>query len=503
MTTLSASLRDGLSRHATRPSVEWTAGESWTYQALSRRADGFARALAGRGAGSGERVLVQVEKSPHALALYLAVQQIGAVYVPLNPDYTAQELAYFFADAAPRVAICDPKVESIFQSIAAEHRGTAIAHLAADGAGTLRGDAGAAPDPAIGAQDLAAILYTSGTTGRPKGAMLSQDNLLSNARTLIDLWRFTSADCLIHALPLFHTHGLFVACHCALLSGASMIMLPRFDADMILARMKRATVLMGVPTFYTRLLAQEGLSREAVRNMRLFISGSAPLSPETHRVFEARTGQRILERYGMTETGMLTSNPYEGARIPGSVGPPLPGVMLRISDPASGQALPKGDVGSVEVKGANVLSGYWRAAEKTAEAFRPDGFFITGDLGYRDGEGYVHLVGRAKDLIISGGLNIYPAEVEDALHALPGIAEAAAIGVPHADLGEAVIAIIRPEPGAALSEGALREALGRQLARYKIPKRIYLVGELPRNAMGKVQKTALRASYAGAFSAEK
>jgi malonyl-CoA/methylmalonyl-CoA synthetase len=357
--------------------------------------------------------------------------------------------------------------------------------------------ANAPPPAARNADDLAAILYTSGTTGKPKGAMLSHGNLLSNGLTLIDLWRFTPADTLIHALPIYHVHGLFVAGHCTLLSGAKMIFLPRFEAKRAVALMERASVMMGVPTFYTRLLAEDSFKRQSAARMRLFIAGSAPLSPETFRAFEERTGQCVLERYGMTETGMLTSNPYEGARIAGSVGQPLPRVALRIADPETGAPLKTGEVGGVEVKGPNIFKGYWRNPEKTAAEFRQDGAFVTGDLGFIDENGYVHLVGRAKDLIITGGLNVYPAEVEALIDAEPGVMECAVIGVPHPDFGEAVVAVIKAR--ADFDTEGLRTALRQTLAGFKLPKKILTVTELPRNAMGKVQKNLLRAEYSGLF----
>ena len=343
--------------------------------------------------------------------------------------------------------------------------------------------------------DLAAILYTSGTTGRSKGAMLTHENLSSNALTLIDCWRFTSADRLIHALPVFHTHGLFVAVNVALLSGATMIFQNRFDADAVIAAMPTATSLMGVPTFYTRLLDHPGLTRDVCANMRLFVSGSAPLLAETHAAWRDRTGFAILERYGMTETNMITSNPYDGERRAGTVGFALPGVSLRICEPESGAPVPSGEIGVIEVKGPNVFRGYWRMPEKTAQEFRPDGFFITGDVGLIDGDGYVHIVGRAKDLVISGGFNVYPKEVENEIDAIDGVLESAVIGVPHPDFGEGVTAVVVSRPGADLTEAQILRALEGRLAKFKAPKRVFIIGSLPRNAMGKVQKAALREAY--------
>jgi malonyl-CoA/methylmalonyl-CoA synthetase len=363
-----------------------------------------------------------------------------------------------------------------------------------------KAESSAFSDAERGPDDLAAILYTSGTTGRSKGAMLTHDNLLSNARTLCDYWRFTSSDRLIHALPIFHTHGLFVASNVVLLSGASMDFLPKFDPDEVLRRMPRATVMMGVPTFYVRILQHEGLTKEATACMRLFISGSAPLLAETHRSFFERTGHAILERYGMTETNMNTSNPYDGERIAGTVGFPLPGVELRITDPETGRILPDGDTGMIEVKGPNVFQGYWRMPEKTAAEFRSDGFFITGDLGRIDEKGYVHIVGRGKDLVISGGYNIYPKEVETEIDQLDGVLESAVIGVAHPDFGEGVTAIVVRKPQANITERGILDGLGDRLARYKQPKQVIFVDELPRNTMGKVQKNVLRDTYAGLYT---
>jgi malonyl-CoA/methylmalonyl-CoA synthetase len=494
--SLSVRLSSALTQYAERRCLTWPGSAPWSYADLDDAAGRLSRALHGHGVGKGDRVLVQVDKSPHALALYLAVLRTGAIYVPLNTDYTPAEIAYFLADAEPRLAVCRPGTEGAFGASDSK-----VVSLGADDTGSLvasRSALQAAAD--CGDGDPAAILYTSGTTGRPKGALLSHGNLLTNAEALIAAWRFTAADLLIHALPIFHTHGLFVACHCALLSGASMAFLPRFDADAILALMPRASVLMGVPTFYTRLLAHEGLTREAAAKVRLFISGSAPLSAETFRAFEARTGKPILERYGMTETGMLTSNPYDGSRRAGSVGLPLAGVRLRVTDPTTAKPLPDGQVGMVEVAGPNVFKGYWRAPEKTAASFREDGYFITGDFGFIDETGYLRLVGRASDVIISGGLNIYPKEVENALEALPGVAEAAVVGVAHPDFGEAVVAVIKPAHALGMTEERLRTALRGSLAAFKIPKRVLFIDELPRNAMGKVQKTRLRERYRDLFA---
>lgn len=452
----------------------------------------LANALTACGVAPGDRVLVQTEKSPRALLLYLAALRTGAVYLPLNTGYTRAEAAYFVEDAEPTLIVCDRAARDDFEAIAG---GARIEILNADGGGSFAALAEAQPSTfetiAREPHDLAAILYTSGTTGRSKGAMLSHRNLASNAATLADLWRFTAADVLIHALPIFHVHGLFVATNVVMAAGASMLFRPKFDPADVLALMGRATVLMGVPTYYTRLLDHPGLTREAAAPMRLFVSGSAPLLAETHRAFTERTGHAILERYGMTETGMNTSNPYDGARVPGTVGPPLPGVEVRVANPESGRVLPDGEVGLLEVRGPNVFRGYWRQPEKTAAEFRADGFFITGDLGLIDEAGYVCIVGRGKDLIISGGLNVYPKEVETAIDALPGVVESAVVAAPHPDFGEAVVAFVVGEDGGP-DEGAILAELGEALAKFKQPKRVFMIDALPRNAMGKVQKAELR-----------
>lgn len=465
-------------------------GAALSYADLLERTGRLAGALRGFGAGPGERVAIQAEKSAEALLVYLATLRAGAVHLPLNPAYTAAEIGYFLEDSEPALFIGDP--------------GRGAGSRRAETLETIVAAAASAPDDFEDVpsepDDLAAILYTSGTTGRSKGAMLTHGNLASNAETLREAWRFTEADRLLHALPIFHTHGLFVATNVTLLAGGSMIFLPAFDAAEVVRRLPEATAMMGVPTFYTRLLARTDFTRESASGIRLFVSGSAPLSAETHRAFEDRTGHAILERYGMTETNMNTSNPYDGPRVPGSVGPPLPGVALRIADPAGGGEMRRGDVGIIEVKGANVFKGYWRMPEKTAEDFRPDGFFITGDMGRIDEAGYVHIVGREKDLVITGGLNVYPAEVEAAVEALPGVAECSVIGVPHPDFGEAVVAVVTAEPGDAPEEGAIRAALAATLAAFKRPKRVLVVDALPRNAMGKVQKKALRETYEKLFA---
>ncbi|MHB0952523.1 MAG: malonate--CoA ligase [Allorhizobium sp.] len=484
--------------------IEATDGRIWTYGDMVDFSGKLAATLVALGVKPGDRVAVQVEKSPEALMLYLGCLRAGAVYLPLNTAYTLAELDYFIGDAEPALVVVSPKAEEGIKPVASRH-GARVATLDEKGGGSLidalAGDVGFA-DIERGPDDLAAILYTSGTTGRSKGAMLSHDNLLSNAVTLVDYWRFTSADRLIHALPIFHTHGLFVASNVILLAGASMYFLPKFDADEALRLMKTSTAMMGVPTFYVRLVQHPGLTREATASMRLFISGSAPLLAETHRLFSEKTGHAILERYGMTETNMNTSNPYDGDRVAGTVGFPLPGVSLRVTDPETGKLRGTDETGMIEVKGPNVFKGYWRMPEKTAAEFRSDGFFITGDLGKIDPRGYVHIVGRGKDLVISGGYNIYPKEVEVEIDQLPGVVESAVIGVPHPDFGEGVTAIVVRKPGAAIDEAAIMEGLKPRLARYKQPKSVIFVDDLPRNTMGKVQKNVLRDTYGALYSEE-
>lgn len=477
-------------------------GRAITYGALERDVRRIVSRLSALGAQAGDRVAVQVEKSREAVALYFACLWIGAVYLPLNTAYTLAELEYFFADAEPALVVCSPRTEAEIRALAARLGIAAVATLAADGSGSLlqgrNRDAGDEPAIVSAKDDLAAILYTSGTTGRPKGAMITHGNLISNARMLAEIWQFRQSDVLIHALPIFHIHGLFVAINVVALAGASLIFLRAFDESMILTRMPEATVMMGVPTFYTRLLRNPGLTRDATRHMRLFVSGSAPLLAETHHEWRARTGHAILERYGMTETGMNASNPYAGERIAGTVGLPLPGVELRIRDTSTGNPAAAGEVGMIEVRGPNVFRGYWRAPEKTRTDFTEDGFFRTGDLGRIDSAGYLQIVGRGRDLIISGGYNVYPKEVETEIDLLPGVVESAVIGLPHPDLGEAVTAVVVGR----IEEGAVLAGLAGRLARYKLPRRVFMVDELPRNAMGKVQKNVLRNRHSAAFRAE-
>jgi len=461
-----------------------------------------AGALAAAGLKPGDRMAVQVEKSPEALALYGGAVMAGVVFLPLNTAYTADEVAYFLADAGAALLLCDASKEAALAPIAAGC-GSRLMVLNADGTGSFA-DAMAAATPASqpaerNADDLAALLYTSGTTGRSKGAMLSQANLLSNAEVLRDLWRFSDRDVLLHALPIFHTHGLFVATNTLLLAGGAMILLPKLDVDALITWLPKATSMMGVPTFYTRLLDDPRFTRDLVSHVRLFISGSAPLLAETHEAFEARTGHRILERYGMTETNMNTSNPYDGERRAGTVGFPLPGVELKITDPDTGATLPQGEIGILEVRGPNVFQGYWQMPEKTAAELRADGFFITGDLGRIDADGYVTIVGRQKDLIIAGGYNIYPKEIELELDEAAGVKESAVIGVPHPDLGEGVVGVIVPQPGASPDTAAILADIGLRLARFKVPRALVVIDELPRNTMGKVQKNVLRDRFKDHF----
>ncbi|HZT66724.1 MAG TPA: AMP-binding protein [Acidimicrobiales bacterium] len=442
-----------------------------TYGDAERRSAQLANLLAARGARPGDRVAVQIEKSPLAVLLYFACLRAGLVFLPMNTAYTAEEVAYLIDDAEPAVVVRPPTDDLLAEAA---------------------GHADHFDDVGVGPDDVAAILYTSGTTGRPKGAMLTHHNLASNARALHQAWGFRPDDVLLHALPVFHAHGLFVAVNCVLANGTGMIFLPRFDVDMVLERLPEATVFMGVPTFYTRLLADDRLDADRCRRMRLFVSGSAPLSPATHEEFRRRTGHVILERYGMTETTMISSNPLDGERRPGSVGRPLPGVQVRITQ--EGAAVGPGEVGDVEVRGPNVFRGYWK--RPSAAEFTSDGFFRTGDLGRLDADGYLHLVGRSKDLVISGGLNVYPKEVEEVLDSLPGVAESAVIGVPDPDLGEAVVAVVVAEPGAELQPDALRAEARRHLAGFKVPKRVQVAESLPRNTMGKVEKARLRSWFA-------
>ncbi|GAB3673929.1 malonate--CoA ligase [Salinisphaera aquimarina] len=474
-------------------------GRRYSYAQALEASARLASTLTSLGVERGDRVAVQVDKSPEAILLYLACLRIGGAYLPLNTGYTSTEIAYFLGDAEPALFVCRPNAADEAERVAAETGCPRVVTLGTEGDGSLMEMAEQAePSDAIEARaenDLAAILYTSGTTGRSKGAMLTHGNLASNAQALVDAWRFDANDRLIHALPIFHTHGLFVACNVVLMAGAAMLFMPKFDIDAILEEIPRGTALMGVPTYYTRLLADERLTPDLARHMRLFTSGSAPLTAETHTEFERRTGHAILERYGMTETSMNTSNPYDGKRIAGTVGLPLPGVEIHVVDRETGAALPTGETGMLKVRGPNVFIGYWRMPDKTAEELGEDGFFITGDLAKIDEHGYVQIVGRDKDLVISGGYNVYPKEVEQEIDAMDAVVESAVIGVPHPDLGECVTAVVVPQSGAAIDEQQVIDALTDRLARYKQPKRVFFVDELPRNTMGKVQKNQLRERF--------
>ncbi|WP_170791339.1 malonate--CoA ligase [Ruegeria lacuscaerulensis] len=478
-------------------------GEVITHAAFLDMAARLANTLVGYELEPGDRVAVQIEKSPEALALYAACAQAGLVFLPLNTAYTVNELTYFIENSGASLVVCDDANQTALAPLA-KMQEARLETLNADGSGSLmRRALGMLPafEPARRTEDdLAAFLYTSGTTGRSKGAMLSQANLLSNAETLVQEWRFTAEDVLLHALPIFHTHGLFVATNVVLASGGSMIFLPKFDLNDVLRLMPQATSMMGVPTFYTRLLGDDRFTGDLAQHMRLFISGSAPLLAETHERFETRTGHRILERYGMTETNMNTSNPYDGERRAGTVGFPLPDVELKVTNPESGETLPQGEIGMIEVRGPNVFQGYWQMPKKTAAELREDGFFITGDLGRVDEDGYVHIVGRGKDLIISGGFNIYPKELETLLDDQPGVLESAVIGVPHPDFGETPVGLLVAEPRATPDLDAIMARAQAELARFKHPRKLIVLDELPRNTMGKVQKNALRARFADLFT---
>ncbi|HEY3783869.1 MAG TPA: AMP-binding protein [Steroidobacteraceae bacterium] len=489
------------------PFLETPAGRRIGYADLHEQSGRFAAALLNLGVRPGERVAVRVDKSADAVLLYIACLRLGAVFVPINVASSPNEVEYFLSDARPRVAVVRPEESAAMQVLAERASVTCLETLGTGGEGTLARSAErmvfpASTDLAMGPNSPAAIVYTSGTTGRSKGAILTRGNLASNAAVLAKTWHFTAHDVVLHTLPLFHVHGLFVAINTVLASASSIVLLPKFACDQILEHLPRATVYMGVPTHYTRLLQEDGLNRNSTAHMRLFISGSAPLLAETHRAFQQRTGHMILERYGLTETLMNTSNPYDGARVPGTVGLPLRGTSVRVVERESGALLQDADsIGALEVKGPNVCAGYWQDAQKTRSEFTSDGWFKTGDLGRIDAKGYVHIVGRAKDLVISGGYNVYPKEVEAELDALPGVLESAVFGVPHPDFGEGVTAAVVLQPGVELSEAQILESVRSRLARYKIPKRVMLMAELPRNAMGKVQKNVLRARHAELYCA--
>ncbi len=499
---LFAALRAAFPHNLDAQAIETDNGLSYTWNDLEQATARMANLLTSLDLPEGARIAVQVEKSVEALVLYLATLRAGYVFLPLNTAYQSAEIEYFIGNAEPAVVVCSGANFGWVSKIAFTAGTQVVLTLNDDRTGSLLERAATCSDQhsvaVRAADDLAAILYTSGTTGRSKGAMLTHGNMLSNAQVLKDYWGWQPDDVLIHALPIFHVHGLFVAIHGALLNGSKMIWLSKFDPKLVLQKMPEATVFMGVPTLYVRLLAEPGLTREAARHMRLFIAGSAPLLIETFTEWQVRTGHTILERYGMSETAMLTSNPYratEGERRGGTVGFPLPGVSLRVQD-EEGRALPTGEIGGIQVKGPNVFKGYWRMPEKTAEEFTADGFFKTGDVGRVDERGYVSIVGRSKDLIISGGYNVYPAEIEGYINELPGVAESAVIGIPHADFGEVGVAVVIAKPGATVDPVQIIASLKSKLANFKVPKQCFVVDALPRNTMGKVQKNVLRTQYA-------
>ena len=504
---LYTALRAGFPADLDTVAIETDQGLHYRWRDLERGSAMIANLLTSLDLPEGARVAVQTEKSVEALMLYLAVLRAGYVYLPLNTAYQQSELEYFIGNAEPSVVVCAGRNFSWVSKLAFKAGTRSVFTLNEDRSGTLLERASHCADvhqPVDrAADDLACILYTSGTTGRSKGAMLTHGNMLSNALTLKSYWDWQPGDVLIHALPIFHVHGLFVAIHGALLNGSKMIWLGKFEPRVVIEHLPRATVFMGVPTLYVRLLGEPGLTRDACRSMRLFISGSAPLLLETFREFQQRTGHTILERYGMSETVMLTSNPCraeDGERIGGTVGKPLPGVGVRVVDDA-GAPCAAGEIGNVQVRGPNVFKGYWRMPEKTAEEFTADGWFKTGDVGRFDERGYLTIVGRSKDLIISGGYNVYPAEIEGYLNEMDGVAESAVVGVPHPDFGEAVIAIVVPKPRVQLDAGAMVASLKQRIANFKVPKHVFIAGELPRNTMGKVQKNLLREAHQRAFLA--
>ena len=480
---------------AGQPCLLMPGGPVVHYDELAQASARIAHALTRAGCRPGDRVAVQSDKHWHVVALYLACLRAGFVYLPLNTGYQKGELRYFFEDATPRIIVCRPEALGTVATLAGDATVLTVDAHGGELVDRARGERPTFETVASRPDDLAAILYTSGTTGRSKGASLTHRNLASNALALVEAWGFTRGDVLLHALPIYHVHGLFVAIHCALMSGARILWLPKFDAREVVEALPAVTVMMGVPTFYTRLLALPELTRDACRGVRLFVSGSAPLLPETFESFRERTGHAILERYGMTETGMIASNPLDGARAAGTVGRPLPGIAVRIVDD-DGKPCAPGAIGNVQVRGPNVFAGYWGMPEKTREEFTVDGWFRTGDVGEWVAEGaakdYLRLVGRAKDMIISGGLNVYPKEIEERIDALPGVVESAVIGVPDPDFGEAVTAVVVAAEGCTIDEAAIIGALKGEIAAFKVPKHVHVVTELPRNAMGKVQKNVLR-----------
>lgn len=500
---LFAALRAAFPADLDAVAVETDTGLAYSWRDLDRATAMLGNLLQSLGVEPGARVAVQVEKSVEAMMLYLATLRAGYVFLPLNTAYQKAEIEYFVGNAEPAVVVCTPANFGWVSKIAFQAGTKHVFTLGDDRTGSLLQRASVQSDRQEpvqrGEDDLAAILYTSGTTGRSKGAMLTHGNLRSNAEVLKTYWGWREGDVLIHALPIFHVHGLFVALHGALLNGSRMLWFGKFDPRKCIERMREATVFMGVPTLYTRMLAEPALTREAVRNMRLFVSGSAPLLAETFQEWQERTGHAILERYGMSETVMLTSNPYDGDRRGGTVGFPLPGVELRVRDD-EGKELPQGEIGGIQVRGPGVFKGYWRMPEKTKEEFTADGFFKTGDVGRIDERGYVTIVGRSKDLIISGGYNVYPAEIEGFINDMPGVAESAVVGVPHPDFGEVGVAIVIPKPGASVEPDQLIGTLKSRLANFKIPKKCFVVKELPRNTMGKVQKNLLREQHKALFA---
>ena len=503
---LFSALRAAFPHDLDAAAVETDGGLVYSWRDLERATAMIANLLVSLRLPAGSRIAVQVEKSVEAMLLYLATLRAGHVFLPLNTAYQSAEIEYFIGDAEPAVVVCSSKNFGWVSKIAFKAGTAHVFTLDDDRTGSLLERAAHHSDRhqvvPMGQDDLAAILYTSGTTGRSKGAMLTHGNLLSNARVLKDFWGWQPGDVLIHALPIFHVHGLFVAIHGALINGSKMLWLAKFDPKRVIAAMPRATVFMGVPTLYVRMLAEPSLDREAVRHMRLFIAGSAPLLVETFAQWQQRTGHTILERYGMSETVMLTSNPCDstlGERRAGTVGFALPGVGLRVCG-EGGDELATGHIGGIQVKGPNVFRGYWRMPEKTREEFTADGWFKTGDVGKIDERGYVHIVGRSKDLIISGGYNVYPAEIEGYINEMPGVAESALVGVPHPDFGEVGIAVVIPKPGARIDAGEIVAGLKSRLANFKIPKHCFVVDELPRNAMGKVQKNLLREQHKALFA---
>ena len=503
---LFAALRAAFPRDLDAAAVETDSGLVYSWRDLDRATAMIANLLRSLDLPEGARVAVQVEKSVEAMMLYLATLRAGYVFLPLNTAYQSAEIEYFIGNAEPAVVVCSRRNFGWVSKLAFKAGTPHVFTLDDDRTGSLLERAAHCSDrheiAQTGADDLACIVYTSGTTGRSKGAMLTHGNMVSNAQVLKDYWGWTPGDVLIHALPIFHVHGLFVAIHGALLNGSKMIWLGKFDPRFVIAKMPEATVFMGVPTLYVRMLAEPALTREQARHMRLFISGSAPLLIETFNAWKERTGQTILERYGMSETIMLTSNPYDpkqGERRGGTVGFPLPGVGVRVRGD-DGRDVPGGEIGGIQVKGPNVFKGYWRMPGKTNEEFTDDGWFKTGDVGRIDADGYVTIVGRSKDLIISGGYNVYPAEVEGYINELPGVAESALVGVPHPDFGEVGVAVVIPKPGAKLDGETIVTTLKAQLANFKIPKRCFVVDELPRNTMGKVQKNLLREQHKKLFA---